>query len=628
MAKGYAFADVNRPTSPSATPVDGGSLAANTTYYYRIIRVRSTAGIAFFWNGRSQVSDEFFATTTSTKKSIRIQFGVGDTSNYSYRIWRSTTPGGMLDAYKACLAFYPNDSVYNSGGTVTFTDTGYAESGGNVYCEYLNNAHGVFSLSGSTSTDKFSVVDLYNADQAAGWGVIQKLAFNAYKINCFLVGHTGLYWEDTEKTIIFADGMTLSHSGSTCNFGAITGSNRTYGGCNIIVASPWLTDLSFPILYAYRTMFQYLYPFVNSHLGLSSIAFNEGTVQDCQCDRFRNFIPTVTTGKTRTIKNFIFSRFDAGFVNGNAVFENVRMLSGSRVWQATSSAGNTVEGKGVYIESAAAILLAGQNNTLNAIDAEYSSDNDFRAIVNSDSTGSILNDKKSVNVKVVDGSNAPISGAAITLKNKDNNTVFSVATDVEGVIAEQYATIRYRTITGLTQSGIIGENPFTIAISKPGYKTYTATFTLSVKTAWTIALEPAIEYPAEAQVLDGVAYGQPGIAEFEGEYSLDLPPESRVIDGVAYDFGAKTGAFVAPSEAVVKRNTPYGFDGEYTGELDYRIVQPITVAASVAPIRVDVRAVRKIETSVSVSRLAVSVEVRRPRIEVSIKRKISIGVSI
>jgi hypothetical protein len=121
---------MTKPAAITGTPVAGGTLAANTTYYYRVIGTREPSGsTASYWAGKTKSSDEFSATTTATNKSVQISFtqpaGQG---LLSYRIFRWTTAGGMLNNVTACIAFFPRDADYRSGTTITFTDTGYANS--------------------------------------------------------------------------------------------------------------------------------------------------------------------------------------------------------------------------------------------------------------------------------------------------------------------------------------------------------------------------------------------------------------------------------------------------------------------------------------------------------------------
>lgn len=501
MAKTYTFTDIPKISNPSATAVAGGSLLANTTYYYRIYKCFKTnnGGSAY---GKSIISDEFSVTTTTTNKTARIVFTSPNTSG-GYIIYRFTT-SGVMNILTNCLTVNVNDSTHNSGGTVTFDDTGYAAKTGNVYLEDRDNAHGRLSISGSTTSDRFSIVDLYNADVAGGWGVIQKLDENTYKVNTYLLSTGTDYWNDIEKTIIFADGL---NGYGNWYFGRVSGTNRTYAGCNIIIKSTWLTSLNFTYLEAYRTSFQYVFPKNNGvditgGPGLCHISFN-GKVQDCTCDRSRAFVPT----NTSIVKNCIVSRFDVAFNASQATFDDVKCLQGSRVWQFGGSTTNVVA-RGVYTEGTAAILVINgkTGSSLTIIDSIVSGSPMFGSYIDND--GFEYFDKFSYNLQVLEEDEVtPIAGATITMYDNAGQ-IFQVTTDSNGEIAEQYITRVYGTVDTPALPPVYtytNKYPYKLVIEKEGYETYIENFTqlLSEPIVKTVALKTAkpIRISTEGPVL-------------------------------------------------------------------------------------------------------------------------------
>lgn len=469
MPKTYTFTDIPKPANPSATAVAGGSLLPNTTYYYRIYKI-NISGSPYSY-GRSIISDEFSVTTDATNKTARITFQSPKVAGQGYLIFRFTTPG-QINIFINAVTFWPTDNAHNTGGTVVFDDTGYEATTGNTFFEDRDNPHGRLVLSGSTPSDKFSIEDLYNADVANGWGVILKLDENTYKVNTLLSMY-GQYFDAVERTIIFADG--IEYPGSWW-LGRVSGTNRTYGGCNIIMKSNWLSSLNFTYLEAYRTSFQYVFPKNNgvdiaeNGLGLCSISFGGNSiVQDCTSDRFRSFSPS----NTSILKNVIVSRFDIAFNSSQATFNDVKCLSGSRVWQ---YAGNThVTARGVYTEGTAVILLIGAGtSTITVID----SISDGSIIVNSSSTGFKLFDKISYNLTVVDSNGDGINTANVKMYDKDNNLLFNVNSNSVGVVVEQLLTWRDRTVNNLTAGAFVTYSPFKIVISKDGYETYEEKFSV------------------------------------------------------------------------------------------------------------------------------------------------------
>lgn len=501
MAKSITFTDIPKISNPSATAVAGGSLLPNTTYYYRIYKIHQSGSPSSY--GRSIISDEFSVTTDAVNKTARITFQSPKVAGQGYLIFRFTTPGQMNININA-VTFWPTDNAHNSGGTVTFDDTGYAATTGNTFLEDRDNPHGRLVATGSTSSDKFTIEDLYNADIANGWGVILKLDENTYKVNTHLIMGSTEYFDAVEKTIIFADGIS---SPGNWTLGRVSGTNRTYAGCNIIIKSTWLTSINFKYLEAYRTSFQYVFPKnngvdISTGLGLCDISF-DGKVQDCTCDRIRTFVPT----NTSIVKNCIVSRFDIAFRTSQATFDDVKCLQGSRVWQFGGSTTNVVA-RGVYTEGTAAILVVNgkTGSSLTIIDSIVSGSPMFGSYIDND--GFEYFDKFSYNLQVLEEDEVtPIAGATITMYDNAGQ-IFQVTTDSNGEITEQYITRVYGTVDTPALPSVYtytNKYPYKLIIEKEGYETYTENFTqlLSEPIVKTVALKTAkpIRISTEGPVL-------------------------------------------------------------------------------------------------------------------------------
>lgn len=110
---------VPAPTGVSATLVSGGSLAATTTYFYVVTAVDDV--------GETVASSQVSATTTSTNKTIKIQW-VESVGAVGYKIYRTTT-SGTYGATSFVTAFsYATSST--TGLENTFNDTGITLSTG------------------------------------------------------------------------------------------------------------------------------------------------------------------------------------------------------------------------------------------------------------------------------------------------------------------------------------------------------------------------------------------------------------------------------------------------------------------------------------------------------------------
>lgn len=96
-------------------------------------------------------------------------------------------------------------------------------------------------------------------------------------------------------------------------------------------------------------------------------------------------------------------------------------------------------------------------------------------------------------VKVQDEKENSISGATVTLWDKNGTQVFSLTTDANGEITQQIVSVW--TAEQKVEVPVVNEtvetdyNPFTIKISKAGYETYKYSFTFKKKVDWTIKLK-------------------------------------------------------------------------------------------------------------------------------------------
>ena len=465
MAKTYSFVDLPKPVNCTATPSAGGTLVNGTTYYYRLIGTYSSSAV--YWFGKSQVSDEFSGTADASNGSMTISFDspIGD-NNY-YRIFRSTVTNGQFGKAKM-IRFYPADATYNSGGTVTFVDNGYAILNSNYFLEDDDNCHGRLTISGSASDDKFSIVDLYDEDVAQGWGVIEKLSYDTYKINCRLVLATGQYWQDTKKTIIFVDGT--EGSSQHWEFGSKAGVNQTEYGCHIISRTCWLSSYSWGELNAYRTTFEYVDEYKSN---FSVASFTSGIMQDSTVDTFRGFYPTGNLNCT--FKNCIFSNFDNLFSAYAPTVDGLKCLGGSRIWQIGGGSTNVVA-RGLNSEGTSAVLVVGgvTGASLTIIDSIITGNPMFGNYAAND--GFKYYDQFSFNLNITENDTlTPLAGVTVKIYDKDSVELFSVETDVNGDIVEQLIT-RNEGVAIYPDYIYELKGPFELVVSKTGYESYREPF--------------------------------------------------------------------------------------------------------------------------------------------------------
>lgn len=490
MAKTITFIDFTTPTNLTLTAVAGGTLDANTTYYYSIIGVvKPKGGAVYQWDGRTRATAETSVQTTATDRSVQIQFNMPKGEMGSYRVFRSTTAGGTINNVLSIINLLPADVDVNTNGTVVFTDTGFAV-GSNCYLSDLD-VHGKIELAGSTSTDVFSIIDLYNADVAGNWGVIKKLDGNTYQVNAFIVFHDGMYWAEKDKTIISYGGFDATKTNTTFTTGEIDG-NKTARGCDIIFSSEWLSNFTITNLYSYNTVWRtrQSYNSTYSPTNFSGVSFTNGLVQDCLISSLRNFVPLGGTNNAK-LKNITYIGFDNAFSSGSATFENVRLLTGSRAYQSSVN-GQTITGRGLYVEGAQSgvMLFMGLNVTVNLIDSQF----DLVGGCLVDSTGSVFNDKVSLNMNITDSEGNPIE-ATIKVYDRENIETVNTTSDIDGKITEQLLTRDKYTVNNKTISSADHRYPFKIIVSKPGYETYEeiVSYSASIPIIKTVALKKAID---------------------------------------------------------------------------------------------------------------------------------------
>ena len=193
-------------------------------------------------------------------------------------------------------------------------------------------------------------------------------------------------------------------------------------------------------------------------------------MQDSTVDTFRGFYPT--GGAACTFKNCIFSKFDNLFAAYAANYDDVKCLGGSRVWQLVGN--KTVEAKDVYIEGSQICLWIGDNNSLTVINTPVTSTGIILAGVDN----SVINDKFSFNLNVVDTEGIAVENAIVSIYDKDSNLVVDTTTNSDGdIVEEEILRVIYNIEDGASTTD--EKNPFTLVITKTGYGIYKEIVTYS-----------------------------------------------------------------------------------------------------------------------------------------------------
>jgi hypothetical protein len=474
MAKTATFTDIATPGSLTLSLVTGGSLAANTTYYYKVIAVMEPSTQYYlFRGGQSFPSAEFSITTTTTNKSVQIQFPYTKGVVESWRIYRTTISGDYSIATLGggCLQSFPTDALNNVLGTVTWTDTGYAIGGNNFY---MNKCHGYIQLSGSAG-DIWSIDDLYKLDVAGGWGVINKTGESNYEVCACVKCYSGLVWEDNSKTINFYDVFDVL-TNTSFKFGYkhnlvsdIDGLvySHYHQGCCLIIRTNYLSSMIFDVLNSYSSIWRYQ---AYSDTNFASISFSSGEIRDTNISGIRNFYPLSLANCS--FKNVLYVSADSAYSLGLGTFENVTMIEGSRAFQISSN--QTISAKGLvcYNLNYGAVLIIGTNSTVNFINTTLYNTRIGSCLV--DSVGTKIYDKFTYNLSITDEEGNNLENVSVKIYDSSNTLVVNELTDSNGKIDEQEITRVYYEVLPATPRVLTPTNkyPFKIVLEKDGYENY------------------------------------------------------------------------------------------------------------------------------------------------------------
>lgn len=176
MAKIITLKELLAPANPSATPVVGGSLATNTTYYYKIVAVGPGTSFyrgnnAMWW--ASPPSIEISATTNTINKSIKLYWD-NHTDASVWMIFRTTTSGDYK-VYDASAGAW-HSHLIKAGSDVraygliasqlTVSGLGYewTDDGSKALFKHpiVDNGVPCFEIEGGSENDPITPKDLYD----------------------------------------------------------------------------------------------------------------------------------------------------------------------------------------------------------------------------------------------------------------------------------------------------------------------------------------------------------------------------------------------------------------------------------------------------------------------------------
>lgn len=356
----------------------------------------------------------------------------------------------------------------------------------------------------TVSNETVTFEDLYNASVSGGWDVIEKPINNTYILHTKIYLATNTTLADIEKTIIF-DGLVENavnvltffvDSSSVLQLGlAYSVPFKTgYMGCTIIIMNA-VDNAGYtrPSLLNYGTVYLYDTDWItkrtqgsllwgngkwvmwgtkfagsNNEVNFEGIDNNNNDIANCLISRQSSWGCRIDfTGVT--FLNTSFIELGASRINyRECIFKGTYQLGFLR--------GD------------------GSVNYCNLFDCDIDNYNvitfDQNIYYKCDNAVTLYN---SVKPTILDSDGNSISGATISLYDKDSNLQFSLTSDVNGTIESQDVMVRNYQAQGLTAGNYVLEtdySPFTITIEKDGYETYTSKFDLEAKYRDIITLSP------------------------------------------------------------------------------------------------------------------------------------------
>jgi hypothetical protein len=395
-------------------------------------------------------------------------------------------------------------------GTITITGT---DSIGNAITENISvtgNGTYISILSyASINTSGISCTGTYNIEiKQPRWGVIGKYQIGLYSFNkvVFLNGDgiNNSPFTETNKQLYFKDAAIYNNNSSVLTFGSLNGSK---------LGNPM--DIMFDLTYWPTRRYEYSFvssPIATTNLynstftwiiNYSRLYVNKGTIRSC---KLTNTYYLQVSGNVTLSDIVINAGVGAGFyTTNNAVIVSDLRLENVGIGVLTSGGGSDPS-------------YTNANNSkfirLNAIDCTYDASlyTSGRAMILVDPIKTPVSTRLeaywtsgalykiyldyTINIKIINKDNNAISGATVVMKKTDGTQMFSVITAADGTITQQQVTSKYwsHTWTGtptyspFSDADITDYNPFTLIISRSGYKTYTTKFTFDSKLNWKLTL--------------------------------------------------------------------------------------------------------------------------------------------
>jgi hypothetical protein len=338
------------------------------------------------------------------------------------------------------------------------------------------------------------------------WGRVWKTGTAQFQFDCKLYvgdGSTETWFVDVLKQVTFSAGIAgawefllFGRLNAHVTFGALLSSTLKTSSSGCMFRS--LEQNNNAILFVYIQQYGALYSCTFAAVDPIPYHFvtvlNDQRIWNCSCIHATHF-----WGCRADIYNAYVTKSAVGFMDINPASTLNRLT--------VTDCGAALYAYGNVATTVANAVLRNNTSMMRLISTSVDSN-----LINIDSdawtfeyygtcTGKIYR-RNEIDLKVTDKDNTAINGATATLKDKDGNTIFSVATNGSGDIATQTVSRGY--YDQAHGNTLQDYGPHTLTISKAGYQTYVKKFVLAAKTAWEVKLARAntVLFDQGAPVLD------------------------------------------------------------------------------------------------------------------------------
>lgn len=370
--------------------------------------------------------------------------------------------------------------------------------------------------SGDTEANAYNFEDVYQADVSGGWGVVSKQGDVQFLFDARIVigdGSTVTWFVDVGKQIVFTQNAFTANMQNAISlrryayvrFGTLLDATTksTKAGVAFVINNPNYRPTVLLDTYSQdwnkhdRQLFVYSSSFTNVGDNINRIfgRFRHGDTRIWHVQITEGSGPVLYSYTTSTM-----NIYDLVISSGTAIFQayGSEGLTVDRVWSTDQQGGVWTQGattftlKNVFsIRNTRALFENTGSNpwTGTAYLVNFDVDSWTMNFAVSGATGKVYRQYE-FDLRVSDKDDNPISGATITLKDKDGTQVFQVTTDANGEIVTQTVSRGwYEQATGDTLNDL---SPHTLKIEKAGYQTCEKKFTLKEKTTWEIKLAKAV----------------------------------------------------------------------------------------------------------------------------------------